>query len=157
MRLPNPPKIALLQDLMNNSEMQTLHQLGDVFVLPTRAEGWGMPYMEALTRGNPCIATSYGGQTEYLNKSNSWPVPYTLTPVYGMSWIPWYKGDQWWAEPDIYSLSNILQDIYRNPQLIINKRRNIKRSLSSVLSEEKIRGQFKHAFKETIRGFKSHK
>jgi glycosyltransferase involved in cell wall biosynthesis len=44
------------------------------FVLPTRAEGWGLPILEAMASGLPTIATNYSAQQDYLNERNGFPV-----------------------------------------------------------------------------------
>jgi glycosyltransferase involved in cell wall biosynthesis len=40
----------------------------DAFVLPSRGEGWGRPYMEAMSMGLPVIATNWSGPTEFVNE-----------------------------------------------------------------------------------------
>ena len=37
-----------------------------MFYIPTRAEGWGLPLIEAIAAGSPVITNYYSGQTEYL-------------------------------------------------------------------------------------------
>ena len=36
------------------------------FVSPFRAEGWGLPLLEAMARGVPVIATGYSAPTDFL-------------------------------------------------------------------------------------------
>jgi glycosyltransferase involved in cell wall biosynthesis len=59
--LPLPDYVALLQSC-------------HAFVLATRAEGWGLPVLEAMACGLPCIVTGYSGVTEFLNDRNAYPV-----------------------------------------------------------------------------------
>ena len=46
----------------------------DVFVLPTRGEGWGLPIVEAMAMELPVIVTNHSGPTEYLTDANSFPL-----------------------------------------------------------------------------------
>lgn len=64
--------------------------------------------------GNPIIITGFGGATEYAKKHNSYLINYTLTPVHGMSWSPWYRGDQLWAEPDALNGAELMRKAYAN-------------------------------------------
>lgn len=38
----------------------------DCFVMPSRAEGWGLPILEAMATGRPVISHNVTGMTEYL-------------------------------------------------------------------------------------------
>ena len=44
-----------------------LMQNSDAFVLPTRGEGWGLPILEAMACGLPCIVTDYGGHRTFAS------------------------------------------------------------------------------------------
>jgi len=62
----------------------------------------------------PIVITGFGGATEYAKEDNSYLVNYSLTPVYGMPWSPWYRGDQLWAEPDVLDGSNKMKYVYEH-------------------------------------------
>lgn len=51
----------------------------DVFVLPSKAEGLGMPLLEAMAVGLPCIATNACGMKELLADDRGFLVPYNYT------------------------------------------------------------------------------
>jgi hypothetical protein len=99
--LDNYPKIMLIVENMSREGILGLHNRGDCFVLLQRSEGWGLPHFEAAACGKPVITPGYGGQTDFLNEENSYPIKYTLCPVTGMTWSPYYRGDQLWCEPDM--------------------------------------------------------
>ena len=52
-----------------------------MILLVFRGEGIGYPMLEAGKRGLPVIATAWGGQLDFLNKKNSYLIPYHLVPV----------------------------------------------------------------------------
>lgn len=112
--LDNFPKMYLVVDNLSNSDMLGLHKRGDCFVLLQRSEGWGLPHFEAAACGKPVITPAYGGQTEFLNSDNSYLVDYSLTPVTGMTWSPYYRADQYWCEPDIQQAIQTMRHVYNN-------------------------------------------
>lgn len=103
-KLTTYPSIILLTDMLTDSELYNLHQVCDVFVLPSRGEGWCMPAFDALGFGNTPIATNWGGIREYLNKENGFPIDYELQPCWGMPHEHLYTGKEEWAEPSISNL-----------------------------------------------------
>ena len=48
------------------TELAYINSFCDAFIFPSRAEGWGLPLIEAIACGLPVAANFYGGQTEYL-------------------------------------------------------------------------------------------
>jgi len=51
---------------MKRWELPRFYAMGDVFVLPTHGEGFGLPMCEALAMGLPVIATGYSAQLDFL-------------------------------------------------------------------------------------------
>jgi glycosyltransferase involved in cell wall biosynthesis len=114
MNLEHYPKMFLVVENMSKDAITALHKRGDCFLLLQRAEGWGLPHFEAASCGNPVITPAYGGQTDFLNTDNSYPIDYTLAPVGGMTWSPYYRGDQYWAEPNMKQTIETLRHVYNN-------------------------------------------
>ncbi len=103
------PPIYFIGDILNKNELISLYQQSDCFVLPTRGEGFGLPYAEAAITGNHVIATDFGGQREFLHPEFSELISYQLTPVYGMNWIPNYDSTMNWAEPNLIHLKSAMR------------------------------------------------
>lgn len=72
-RAASQPRIHFL-GFQNQSRMPTVYRLGDVFVLPSRSETWGLALNEAMASGRPCIAsTRVGGARDLIRPgSNGW-------------------------------------------------------------------------------------
>jgi len=112
--LPHYPKIYLVVENMSKEGITALHKRGDCFTLLQRSEGWGLPHFEAAAAGKPVITPGYGGQVDFLKEDNSYLTNYTLCPVGGMTWSPYYTGDQLWCEPDIKDAMDKMRHVYDN-------------------------------------------
>jgi glycosyltransferase involved in cell wall biosynthesis len=114
--LKHYPPIFLIGGLLSHDEINQLHRLGDCYVSPARAEGWGMPIADAMSFGKPIIATGFSGNMDFMTEENSYPLDYSLTVANKMPWIPWYEGDMLWAQPDIGQLIQTMQRVVDNPE-----------------------------------------
>jgi glycosyltransferase involved in cell wall biosynthesis len=88
-------------DRLTREEMIALYRGADAFVLPSRGEGWGRPYMEAMACAVPTIGTNWSGNTAFMTQENSFLIDHALQPVPESAWkeLPTYRGHRW-AEPD---------------------------------------------------------
>jgi glycosyltransferase involved in cell wall biosynthesis len=94
-------RIRFVWDRLSQPELIALYHACDAFVLPSRGEGWGRPYMEAMACGLPTIGTNWSGNTAFMTSDNSYLLDYALQDVPEIGWreIPAYRGHRW-AEPD---------------------------------------------------------
>lgn len=102
--------IVFFDEHMNKDELLSLLASSDCYVSLHRSEGFGLTIAEAMYAGKPVIATNYGGNTDFMNKKNSFPVKYKLVKLeddYG----PYSKGNIW-AEPDIDHASNLMKKVF---------------------------------------------
>jgi glycosyltransferase involved in cell wall biosynthesis len=126
----NGGRVYVSSEDLSNSEMMTLYNTCDAFVLPSRGEGVGLPYLEAMKRGLPVIATNFGGQEDFLNADNSYlvdhkdaPVPLVVNPpgCIAPHPAPMYSKGMMWAEPDVGSLRRQMRAVYSDPQAAKSK------------------------------------
>jgi glycosyltransferase involved in cell wall biosynthesis len=105
-------RIVFCFERLTRSELLGLYRGCDACVLPSRGEGWGRPYMEAMAMGIPVLATNWGGNTEYMTPENSFLVEADVVDVPERGWreIVTYKGHRW-AEPRRESLVEQLRRI----------------------------------------------
>ena len=113
------PSIIVISQKLSPVEMQRLYRAADAFVLPTRGEGWGLPYMESMALGVPAIATGWSGHTEFMTAENSYLLDYQLSPVSEAAWrdnrnSEIYKG-HYWAEPNLDDLIATMRAVHANP------------------------------------------
>ncbi|MGM0582986.1 MAG: glycosyltransferase family 4 protein [Bacteroidota bacterium] len=115
LNIKETPNILFIGDMLTEKEMVNLYHECDCFVLPSRSEGFGLPYLEAMACGCPCIGTNYGAAPEIIDDGKTgFLIDSRETPVYGMSWINQYDGYQLWGDPDIMHLRYLMRLLYDN-------------------------------------------
>ena len=134
--------VYLVTSMLSYDEVLGLHKYGDCFVSFARAEGFGLPMAEAAVLGKPVITTGFGGVLEFLNDDNSLLTNYTLTPVSGMPHIPWYTGDQLWAQVDVKHGSDLMKRIYTHKDLYDRLSKKALRTVKPALTYEVIADKF---------------
>jgi glycosyltransferase involved in cell wall biosynthesis len=132
------PPIYVIPNMLSNDEILGLHARGDCYVSLDRGEGFGLSPFAAGAAGNPIIVTGFGGATEYAKPDNSYLVDYNLTPVFGMPWSPWYRGDQLWAEPAVKHGSNLMKNVFENQEGAIARGKKLQESIKENFSWKRI-------------------
>lgn len=112
MRIEDAPPIVLFApDFLEIQEMPRLYASADAFVLPTRGEGWGRPFMEALACECPVIATRWSGHMDFLHEGNSYLLDYKLAPVPWNTDVEMSAGHHC-AEPSVEHLRELMRRVY---------------------------------------------
>lgn len=72
---------------MPQEQLRLLYACADVFLLPSKAEGLGLPILEAMSMGVTCVATHTGALTELIADGGGWLVKAetTFIDVWGNS------------------------------------------------------------------------
>ena len=58
--------VAYLNGNLSDENLAHLYNACDLLLFPSRAEGWGLPLIEAIATGMPVATTYYSGHTEFL-------------------------------------------------------------------------------------------
>ncbi|KPA09869.1 glycosyl transferase group 1 [Candidatus Magnetomorum sp. HK-1] len=117
LNLKNPQKIIRVGPFAKNEDLAALYRSCNAFVMPTRAEGWGLPIIEAMACGLPTIVTGYSGLTEFATNENSYLIDYKLEEIkkpFGLQIESksTYYGQ--WASPDFEHLKELMQYVFTN-------------------------------------------
>lgn len=123
--------VLIIARKLNPIQLKGIYTLGHAFVLPTRGEGVGLPFLEALSSGIPVITTGWGGHMDFVTTKNSFLVHYNLkNPAISMNSHHaishrfrhlFAEQGQLWAEADISSLKSKMRSAYENPGLCKQK------------------------------------
>ncbi len=100
--------IEVIDGHLNQNEINSLFDRTDVFLSLHRAEGFGIPMLEAMARGIPVIATAYSGNMQFMNENCAIMIGYTLTATMNDAVYGHYTSAQW-ADPDIEQAAQALK------------------------------------------------
>jgi len=106
--------IRLVWGYQTINQLSDLYRSCDIFLFPTKAEGWGLPLIEAAACGLPLITTYYSGQTEFIQdiKSSCILVDYQLEPIDCKEYQSFYPApDNNYGKWAVMSTDNIAQAI----------------------------------------------
>lgn len=108
------PNVEIIRRFLSDAELHALYERADVLLSLHRAEGFGLPMLEALSRGIPVVATGWSGNMDFTTPENSLLVPHRLVPVADTDAV--YHGSQW-AEPDLEAAAQALGRLAADPAL----------------------------------------
>lgn len=100
----------------SHGELASIMAACDCGVFPTKAEGWGLPIIEAMALGKPTIVTNYSAVTEYVTENNAILVDYHTIPIQ-ITDLPFTRADRdygTWALPNTSTLMQKMRDVYQN-------------------------------------------
>lgn len=119
-------KITLIHEAMTREQVAALIRRADCLVLPSRAEGFALPVLEAKASGVPVITTGYGGQMAYCSEEDTYLIRHRMV----RQTAEWMTGaENMWAEPDEAHLLSLYDQILSDPA---ERAEKAKRSLQRV-------------------------
>lgn len=116
MKLKNHQRIIVIESSLDTDQaMAKLYNSCDAFVSASKAEGWGLPIIEAMACGLPAIAPFYSGPTEYLTPENSYPLAITeFDEVHCPVFFPQQGQFGRWAHIDEGRLGQKMREVFEN-------------------------------------------
>lgn len=106
------PDIHIVDEYVPADRRDALIAACDCYVSLHRSEGFGLTMAEAMAHAKPVIATGYSGNLDFMTESNSYLVPYLLTPVPSDWWA--YSPGAEWAEPDVPAAAAYMRQVYED-------------------------------------------
>lgn len=106
-------RIVVLPDKIAARDMPALYRIAHAYVSPTRGEGWGRPFMEAMASGVPVIATRWSAHLEFLHDENGYLLDVESVGPADDIEVPLYAG-QHWANPSAAHLTSLLQRVHND-------------------------------------------
>lgn len=111
---PGAPEIVYHYESVPPETIAAMYRGATCLVHPFRAEGFGLPILEAMASKLPVIATGYGPVTDYADEQTAYLLDYTLEPAdpdpNGL-----YDSIPMWAEPDKSRLKAYMREVFSDP------------------------------------------
>ena len=101
-------RVEVINGLISEDEMNTIHSRGDCYVNCSNSEGVGMGAIEAAIRDKPVIATTYGGPREYLH--SPYMIDCELQELENDDFL--FKKGMIWGKPNFDQLLEFMEDVY---------------------------------------------
>lgn len=119
-------RVMFCNQVQNNlgfseAQMRTIYQSLDVLLEPSRAEGFGLPILEAAACGVPSIATRHSAMVELTESSGGWLV--NADPMRMVT-------ETWWANPSVAALHSVMFDAATDGDVAKLKRASAARSFA---------------------------
>ena len=150
--LERAPAILVLSGLLPKEAMPRLYAAADAFVLPSRGEGWGRPYMEAAASQLAVLATRWSGQLDFLHDANSFLIDIEgVRPAPRDSDRDIYVG-QGWAEPSVEHLTALLRQVVQNRDEAKRRAARARRDMVTLWDRAVLAPQWAHQFRRLLEG-----
>lgn len=109
------PPIYLVHGALTSDEMIKLYRWGDVFVLPSMGEAWGMPLLEAAAMEIPIITTGGTGAEMFLNPEYNVLLNYEWKDLGNINiWPGVYEYYQQWTMPNVDQFTEMMIKVKNN-------------------------------------------
>jgi hypothetical protein len=121
-RIAPDPRIRVISGIFSDEQMAVLYNSADAFVFPSKAEGFGLPCLEAIACAVPVIATNVSAQSVFLDRIQGlyWPVEHQIVPLEDADYQHFYGADYAgedfgrWAIPSIVSLRQGMRELFEH-------------------------------------------
>ncbi len=108
-------RIEMMCATIDREKIQELFQKAHVYVSLHRAEGFGLPLLEARALGLATIATGYSGNLDFMGAEDSVLVPFDLVEMTDSDGV---YGRVTWADPSIESAAVSMRRFYEEPKFL---------------------------------------
>jgi glycosyltransferase involved in cell wall biosynthesis len=120
----------------HSQELRDLMAACDAYVSLHRAEGTGLTITDAMALGKPVIATSWSGNMDFMNVSNSFLVRYELVELQNN--VGPYRAGEVWADPYVEHAAQQMRIAFDNREDAQARGEAARRHIETNYSEAKI-------------------
>jgi len=110
----------LVVEPLSDAQVSALLARCDLFVLPTRGEGFGLPFLEAMALGIPVVCPDVGGHRDFCDEATSFLVSSRTVPCLAAWGIPLFR-ESYWQEVDRDALVASIETAVGDPGLVARK------------------------------------
>lgn len=131
------PNIKLIDQHWTRAQILGLIQSSDIYASLHRSEGFGLTIAEAMLLGTPTMVTAWSGNMDFCTNTNSFLINYK--PIAVKSTHPEFTDlkNATWADADIHQATSVLQEAYRNRDLIGTKKVQCTTDMQACIASHK--------------------
>lgn len=135
------PQIDIIEGYGQADDLIRMYQDCSLYITTDRANGWGMPPMEAMALGKPAATIDWSGSTEFMKEGSALLIRPTgrMEPVHPMlagARPEIYAGHQW-AEVSVEEVRRVMRYAYDNPEPLAEIARKGQESILKDFSIER--------------------
>jgi glycosyltransferase involved in cell wall biosynthesis/GT2 family glycosyltransferase len=114
-KLPKDDRIEVITERYAHEDFLKLYKSASCYVAPSRAEGFCLPAVEAMSTGLPTIIHNWSGMTSLCNDKYNFPISSSDFMKAEATFYPSEYGDIGdWRNPDIADLAEKMRYVYEN-------------------------------------------
>jgi hypothetical protein len=99
-----------------------------------------------MSLSKPVIATSYGGNTDFMTEANSYLVDYSLTTL--KRDIGYYKRTWRWADPSVAHAASLMRHVYEHRDESCARGAQAKLDVTAELAPSEVGARIKQRLRE---------
>jgi Glycosyl transferases group 1 len=119
-----------------SQDLRNLMAACDAYVSLHRSEGTGLTITDAMALGKPVIASSWSGNMDFMNVSNSFPVRYELVEL--RENVGPYRAGEVWADPSVEHAAEQMRRVFEDREEARIRGEVARREIETNYSEEKV-------------------
>jgi len=150
------PNVYLFHGEYTNEELNELynHTKVKAFVLLTKGEGYGRPYLEFSVSAKPVVASNYSGHLDFLNPDFNILVGGTIAPVHPSAVVQnMILAEAGWFNFDSLEASNKISNLYENYKNFTDGAKRQAYKSRTEFSLEKMEDKLKDIFERNLPQF----
>jgi len=134
-------RIIVLNETMPYEDVLNLKKSCDCYLSLHRSEGWGFGLIESMQCGIPVIATAYGGNMDFCQEGNFFPVSYDLVEPIPTEYIYVERGSRW-AQPHIEDAARQMRLVFNDQKLAMQRVKRAREFVEKSFSVQAISARY---------------
>ncbi|CBZ29244.1 mannosyltransferase-like protein, partial [Leishmania mexicana MHOM/GT/2001/U1103] len=144
------PHLIIVTGEVSATEVVQMYANADAFVYPTKAEGWGLPAVEAMAMGLPVLVTEWSGPLRFMERDSCFRIP-----VDGLEEIspdsPYgYEEGMKMAIPSVEKTAELMRYVVEHPEHARRVGRRAREYAVRELSEEAVADRMDRLFVDSV-------
>ena len=119
-----------------SKDLRDLMAACDAYLSLHRSEGTGLTITDAMALGKPVIATSWSGNVDFMDVSNSFPVRYELVEL--QESVGPYRAGEVWADPSVEHAAEQMRWVFEDREEARARGDAARREIETNYSEAKV-------------------